>query len=116
MGCQKKIVNQIVEQKADYLITLKKNQSGLYKRVDELFKVALTEDKIKFESSKYSVFESKHGRQEQRCYQVLNNISELVDSKQKWSNLESAVRVEYLRQFKNGKTSQDQQIFYYQFI
>lgn len=111
MGCQTKIVNQIVNQKADYLITLKKNQSGLYKRVDELFKVALTEDKIKFESSKYSVFESKHGRKEQRCYQVLNNISELIDSKQKWSNLESAVRVEYLRQLKNGKTSLESRYF-----
>ena len=111
MGCQTKIVNQIVNQKADYLITLKKNQSGLYNRVDKLFKVALTEDKIKFESSKYSVFELEHGRTEQRCYRVLNNISELVDSKQKWSNLESAVRVEYLRQLKNGKTSLESRYF-----
>lgn len=111
MGCQTKIVNQIVNQKADYLITLKKNQNGLYKRIDELFKVALTEDKIKFESSKYSVFELKHGRTEQRCYHVLNNISELVDSKQKWSNLASAVCVEYLRQLKNGKTSLESRYF-----
>ena len=42
MGCQKKIVEQITEQKADYLITLKKNQSGLYKASEELFIQALT--------------------------------------------------------------------------
>ncbi len=38
IGCQTKIVNQIVNQKANYLIILKKNQGGLYKRVDELFR------------------------------------------------------------------------------
>lgn len=111
MGCQTKIVNQIASQGADYLITLKKNQSGLYKRVDELFKVASIEDKIKFESSKYSVFESEHSRTEQRCYHVLNNISELIDLNQKWSNLDSVVRVEYLRQLKNGKTSLESRYF-----
>lgn len=111
MGCQTKIVNQIASQGADYLITLKKNQSGLYKRVDELFKVASIEDKIKFESSKYSVFESEHSRTEQRCYHVLNNISELIDLNQKWSNLDSVVRVEYLRQLKNDKTSLESRYF-----
>ncbi len=111
MGCQTKIVNQIASQEADYLITLKKNQSGLYKRVDELFKVASIKDKIKFESSKYSVFESEHSRTEQRCYHVLNNISELIDLNQKWSNLDSVVRVEYLRQLKNGKTSLESRYF-----
>ena len=42
MGCQTKIVNQIANQKADYLITLKKNQPGLYKRIDELFNFTLS--------------------------------------------------------------------------
>ena len=37
MGCQKEIVSQIVSQEADYVITLKKNQVGLYQRVDDLF-------------------------------------------------------------------------------
>ncbi len=94
MGCQTKIVNQIVNQKADYLITLKKNQGGLHKRVDDLFKVALSENKNDLLSSNYSVCESGHGRTEQRCYHVLNNIQDFVDSKKKWSNLNSAVRVE----------------------
>ena len=37
MGCQKEIVSQIFSQEADYVITLKKNQGGLYQRVDDLF-------------------------------------------------------------------------------
>lgn len=111
MGCQTKIVNQIVEQEADYLITLKKNQGGLYKRVDDLFKVALSKNDNDLFSSNYTVCESGHGRTEQRYYHVLNNIQELVDSKKKWSNLNSVVRVEYLRQLKNGKTSFESRYF-----
>ena len=45
MGCQTKIVNQIANQKADYLITLKKNQPGLYERVENLFNQALSDNK-----------------------------------------------------------------------
>ena len=86
------------------MITLKKNQKGLYKRVNELFKVASCQDKINFESSNYHVFESSHGRIEKRCYSVLNNVSEIVDKEQKWSELNSIVCVEYLRKSKKGKT------------
>jgi predicted transposase YbfD/YdcC len=111
MGCQTKIVNQITNQKADYLITLKKNQSGLYKRVNELFKLALSDHKNEQFSSNYSVYESGHGRTEQRHYHVLNDLRELVDSSKKWSNFNSAVRVEYSRQLKNGKTKRESRYF-----
>lgn len=111
MGCQTKIVSQIANQKADYLITLKKNQSGLYKRVDELFKLALSDNKNEQFSSNYSVCESSHGRTEQRHYHVLNDIRELVDSSKKWSNFNSAIRVEYSRQLKNGKTKRESRYF-----
>ncbi len=104
MGCQTKIVSQIANQKADYLITLKKNQPGLYKRVDELFKLALSDCKNEYLSSKYTKCESSHGRTEQRQYHVLNDIRELVDSSKKWSNFNSAIKVEYSRRLKNGKT------------
>jgi hypothetical protein len=50
MGCQREIVNQIVEQKADYLITLKKNQGGLYQRVDDLFKEVLFNGQLGYEN------------------------------------------------------------------
>ena len=111
MGCQTKIVSQIANQKADYLITLKKNQSGLYKRVDELFELALSDNKNEQISSNYSVCESGHGRTEQRYYHVLNDIRELVDSSKKWSNFNSAIRVEYSRQLKNGKSKLESRYF-----
>ncbi len=111
MGCQTKIVSQIANQKADYLITLKKNQPGLYERVDELFKLALSENKNEQFSSNYSVCESGHGRTEKRYYHVLNDIRELVDSSKKWSNFNSAVRVEYSRRLKNGEIKEESRYF-----
>ncbi len=39
MGCQKEIVSQIVEQKADYCLSLKGNQGILHEEVKEYFSV-----------------------------------------------------------------------------
>ena len=49
MGCQKDIVSQIVLKKADYVIALKKNQGGLYQRVDDLFKEALSHQGVGYQ-------------------------------------------------------------------
>ena len=54
MGCQRKIANQIVEQKADYLIALKNNQPGLYERVNKLFQSVLFQDKVDFNLSSHT--------------------------------------------------------------
>lgn len=37
MGCQKKVVEEIAKQEADYIITLKKNQALLYSQVEDYF-------------------------------------------------------------------------------
>ena len=55
--------------------------------------------------------DSSHGRTEQRKYHVLNNIRELVDSTKKWSNFNSAIKVEYSRQLKSGKIKQESRYF-----
>ncbi|WP_144875652.1 ISAs1 family transposase, partial [Hyella patelloides] len=66
---------------------------------------------FEYQYSSYSLNNSGHGRTEKRDYQVLNNISEMVDSEKKWSNLNSVIRVEYLRQLKNGKSKIEQRYF-----
>ena len=106
MGCQKDIVSQIVEKKADYVIALKKNQGGLYQRVDELFKEALSNQGVGYQYSEYIPIESGHGRTEIRHYQVLNNIKDLVDPNAEWKDLNSVARVQYYRTLKNGKTKE----------
>ncbi len=111
MGCQKEIVSQIISQEADYVITLKKNQGGLYQRVDDLFKQALSNQGIGYQYSDYFPTESGHGRSETRRYQVLNNIQDLVDPEGKWKHLNSVARVDYLRTLKDGKTKLETRYF-----
>jgi predicted transposase YbfD/YdcC len=84
MGCQKEIVKLIAEQKADYIITLKKNQGNLYKNVEQLFKKAIRTGFEGFEKSAYKTQENGHGREEIRHYLMLTNIQSQIDPKQKW--------------------------------
>ncbi|ACK73737.1 transposase ISAs1 family protein (plasmid) [Gloeothece citriformis PCC 7424] len=112
IGCQKEIVKQITEQDADYVITLKKNQGGLYERVENLFKKALMSNFEGFIKSEYKVKDEGHGRQEVRYYQMLSNVAEEIDPDWQWLNLNSIGYVEYLR-VENGtdKTSLERRYF-----
>lgn len=97
--------------KADYVIALKKNQVGLYQRVDDLFKEALSSQGVGYQYSEYIPEESGHGRTEIRRYQVLNNLQDLVDPAVEWKHLNSVVRVQYCRTLKNGKTKLETRYF-----
>lgn len=104
MGCQKEIVKLIVEQDADYIITLKKNQGNLYKNVEELFKEVIRTGFKGFEHSNYKTQGSAHSREEIRHYLMLSNIQSHIDPQQKWAKLNSVGMVEYVRTI-NGKTT-----------
>ena len=71
MGCQKAIVSQIVEQGADYVITVKANQGKLYEQVEALFKQALKKDWAGGVHTQYKKKEAGHGRSETRFYRCL---------------------------------------------
>jgi predicted transposase YbfD/YdcC len=103
MGCQKEIVNQIITQGADYIIALKKNQGGLYTRAVELFKKVQKQTEKAYSKSGNYFDSSSHGRKETRYYQVINNIKDEIDPQDEWHNLNSIIRVDYLRIGKNGK-------------
>ena len=66
IGCQKEIVKLIAKQEADYVITLKKNQSSLYKRVEALFSEALRSKYQGFIHSIERRAEESHSREETR--------------------------------------------------
>jgi len=97
MGCQQEIVKLITEQDADYIITLKKNQSNLYKNVELLFKEAIRTGYQGINHSTYSTREQAHGREEIRQYLMLTDINERVDPNNKWSKLKSIGLVESVR-------------------
>ena len=111
MGCQKKIVEQIVKQEADYLITLKKNQSGLYEASEELFIKANRFHNSGLTYEDFNESNLSHGREETRAITVLNNIEHLIDPKSKWKNLKSIIKVDSLRVDHKGKVKFDQRYF-----
>ena len=111
IGCQKEIVSTIIDKEAHYVIALKKNQGGLYQRVEELFQEALSLEKVGDQYSNYIPEDSGHGRTEIRNYQVLNNIQDLVDPSGEWKKLNSVACVQYYRKLKNGKTKLETRYF-----
>lgn len=104
MGCQKDIVKLISEKEGDYLITLKKNQSNLYKNVEQLFREAIATGFEGCNKSDYSTREESHGREEIRHYLMLSDIAQKIDPNQRWANLKSIGMVESVRTV-NGKTT-----------
>ncbi len=99
------------DQHGDYVIALKKNQGGLYERVEKLFEQALLNDFKGLIKSEYRRSSDEHGRSETRYCQILTNINQDIDPQGEWKNLNSIAYVDYLRTEK-GKTSLDAKIFY----
>ena len=72
MGCQKKIAKQIVDQKADYVLSLKQNQESLYNDVVSIFKQG---KEIQFKKMLNCRIVEKvhgHGRVETRRYTLIS--------------------------------------------
>ncbi len=112
IGCQKKITQKIIDKGADYLITLKKNQGGLYERVEQLFKPLTLNELTGVKKSEYRQSQVVKGREETRFYQVINNVNNLVDQKNEWANLSSVIMVDYLRtETSTDKTALERRYF-----
>jgi predicted transposase YbfD/YdcC len=101
MGCQKEIVKLIAQQEADYVITLKKNQGSLYKRVEALFSEALRSKYQEFTHSTNRSSEQNHGREETRYCVMLSNIQHQIDPEEEWQNLQSIARADVMRTVKS---------------
>ncbi len=97
IGCQKAIVKQIIEQEADYIIALKKNQKNLYNQVEAIFKNAVISKYKEYKHTEYRFVDESHGRTVTRYYSVLNNVGHLVDPNNEWANLNSIGKVDTLR-------------------
>lgn len=80
MSCQKKIVEQITSQKADYCIALKENHPVLCKDVADYFADAV--DAAPF----CRTMEKDHGRIEIRSYYLSTDI-EWLEQKEEWKGL-----------------------------
>jgi predicted transposase YbfD/YdcC len=110
MGCQKEIVKEIVEKKADYVISLKGNQENLHQEIKDYLDWA---ERIKFKEIKYDycqTLEKGHGRIETRRCWVTAEI-EWLEQKSEWVNLKSVIMVEAHREIIGGKKTVERRYF-----
>lgn len=89
MGTQKEIASEIINQGADYVLSLKENQKTLYKDI-ELYveEEVLPQEKseLKENVEYYCTLDNEHGRLEKREYYTCNDVSWL-NQKDDWAKL-----------------------------
>jgi len=92
------VADQIIENKADYLLAVKGNQPNLQVELEHFFWQA---HEAKWDNIKHSVVstvEKGHGRIETRTINVVNDIDWLTQ-KSSWKNLSSVIEVSCTRKF-----------------
>ena len=112
MGCQKKIVQRICDEKADYVLSVKDNQGKLHQDIQEWFAYGDQVNFANMESSYYETTNKGHGRIEiRRCWVVSDQLAfEHIRHHEGWAGLESIVRVQ--RERRQGNNSQMETAFY----
>jgi predicted transposase YbfD/YdcC len=107
MGCQYEIADKIVKKGADYVFSLKGNQSAAHNEVKEYWdmldfdKSAREAAHIKFRSA--STYEEKHGRKETRDYAISDDVEWLVKQFSQWKSIKTIGMVETRRDAGDGE-------------
>ena len=110
IGCQKETVKQIVEKRADYVISLKGNQGTLHTDIKDYLDWG---ERIGFKGMTcdyYATLEKDHGRIEERRCWVTEEIGWL-EQKDEWINLKSVVMVEAIREVIGKKNTVERRYF-----
>jgi len=105
MGCQTAVATQIIEQKADYMLSLKGNQGNLHKDVKLVFESENTCPAVGYES-----YDVGHGRIETRTVRASSDIEWLKKQHPKWAGLKSIVAVTAKREY-NDKITEETRYF-----
>lgn len=91
MGCQAKIAQQIVDQGANYVLSLKGNQGNLHEDVETYFTSRLSPEVL------IETYDGGHGRIETRALRATDDINWLKD-RHKWPGLKSILAVTATRE------------------
>jgi predicted transposase YbfD/YdcC len=98
MGCQTHIVQQIIDQEGDYLLTLKRNQQKTYHAVTTYFHDQIEHNlSWRDEQHFFEAFDDSHGRTVRRRVWRISDLSPVANL-EKWNGLTSIVAVETIRQ------------------
>lgn len=88
MCCQREIVQQITQNKGDYVLSLKENQPALYEYAQTYFEDAVAHPQWYQEMTFCETINKEHGRIEKRSYYLSSDLSGL-ESVREWAGLAS---------------------------
>jgi predicted transposase YbfD/YdcC len=98
MGCQREIAQQILDQKADYVLALKGNQGTLREDVEVFAAEQKTNGFKDTKVSRHQTVDGDHGRIETRTYTAIHDVAWLQE-RHNWPGLRGVVMVESTREF-----------------
>ena len=105
MGCQQAIAKKIIDQKADYILSVKDNQEQLLEDIEDEFRFG--------KNIPYHLWEDLgHGRIEARKCSVITDF-QFITHDNKWKHLKSIVKIESTREFKNSDKPIENAVRYY---
>lgn len=106
MGCQTEIAEQIIDQEADYVLTVKENQGHLYEDIDLFFQLAHQNDFQKVNYTFDRTVNKGHGRIETRqCWAISGEDSlQFLRDHEQWKGLRTIAKVNSQRQVKSKIT------------
>ncbi len=110
MGCQKAIVNQIIDQGADFVIALKGNQGNLYDDVRSFFEIEEKNNFKDIELQRTTTTEKDHGRFEKREYAMCSEIDWFKQRNPGWENINSIGFVDSTRTI-DDKTTKERRYY-----
>ena len=109
MGCQRAIAQQIIDQKADYVLALKGNQSTLHDDV----RLFVTEQKARHFAdttiSRHQTVDGDHGRIETRAAIVIHDV-QWLQQRHQWPALNSVIIIDSIREI--GTKTETETRFY----
>lgn len=108
MGCQTEIAEQIVDQGADYVLTVKENQPHLLEDITLFFDLSAQNDFAKVDHTYHRTVNGGHGRIEVReCWAITGGDSlSFLRGAANWSGLATMAMVRCRRQA-DGKSSEE---------
>lgn len=108
MGCQKDIAKQIVKGKADYVLALKGNHSGMKSELEAWWHKSIREGTTSHTYDEYSEVSTGHGRIETRYCEQLIIDRNWLDKDYRWDGLQSVIKVTATVEEKlSGKKSEE---------
>lgn len=106
MGCQKEIVDQVIEQGGDYMLAVKDNQPTLAAAITELFNEYHDDQLPELIVRSHETNEKGHGRQEHRMYFQAALQESFLEKFSDWRGLKTVVQVMNVTE-RDGKETTD---------